>query len=82
MPQDILTHALKSIKNHSIHIAKGILISKSPDTSVGGKEIGSGSFEVYVKTIIKKDEPLMKPYESYKTIGMPLEELLHGLLVW
>ena len=46
--EKILSIVLKSVKDHTILVAKGITIGNNPNTSVGGQKLGLGPFYVYV----------------------------------
>ena len=44
-------------------------MSRNPEDFVGPKQLGPEFVEVYVEIPLHKDEPLVRPYEAYKTIG-------------
>ncbi|CAN1751953.1 hypothetical protein LINPERHAP1_LOCUS4512, partial [Linum perenne] len=44
-------------------------MSKNSKDVVGDKELGEGFYEIFVEIPIKVNEPLVRPYGSFQTIG-------------
>nr|CAD1838583.1 unnamed protein product [Ananas comosus var. bracteatus] len=60
---------LKSLQKSHNHVAQGYLLSTDPTTKVGGFELGPQCWEIQVDVPIVRNEPLLRPYSSYQTIG-------------
>nr|CAD1824785.1 unnamed protein product [Ananas comosus var. bracteatus] len=60
---------LRSLKKPHNHVAQGYLLSKDPTTKVGGFELGPQYWEIQVDVPIVRNEPLLRPYGGYQTIG-------------
>lgn len=60
---------LKSLKKPHGNVARGYILSKDPTTKVGGVELGPQYWEVQIDVAILRNEPLLRPYGSYLTIG-------------
>ncbi|CAN1314226.1 hypothetical protein LINPERPRIM_LOCUS29235, partial [Linum perenne] len=67
--QEISYVILKSLRIPDLDVAKGSVMSKHSKTIVGDKELGEGFYEIFVEIPIKVDEPLVRPYGSFQTIG-------------
>ncbi|CAN0903582.1 hypothetical protein LINGRAHAP2_LOCUS22649, partial [Linum grandiflorum] len=60
---------LKSLQSPDVDVAKGVIISKDSKRFVGDTELGEGIYEIFVEIPMKTDEPLVRPYGSFQTIG-------------
>ncbi|XP_020082634.1 uncharacterized protein LOC109706249 [Ananas comosus] len=60
---------LRSLQKPHNHVAQGYLLSKDPTTRVGGFELGPQCWEIQIDVPIVRNEPLLRPYSSYQTIG-------------
>nr|CAD1842092.1 unnamed protein product [Ananas comosus var. bracteatus] len=60
---------LKSLKKPHGNVARGYILSKDPMTKVGGVELGPQYWEVQIDVAILRNEPLLRPYGNYLTIG-------------
>nr|CAD1838567.1 unnamed protein product [Ananas comosus var. bracteatus] len=60
---------LKSLQKSRNHVAQGYLLSTDPTTKVGGFELGPQCWEIQVDVPKVRNEPLLRPYSSYQTIG-------------
>ncbi|XP_010255391.1 PREDICTED: uncharacterized protein LOC104596073 isoform X2 [Nelumbo nucifera] len=59
----------KSASKPEITVAQGTLLNKNSSTKVGGFELGAAFWEVHVEVPFVVEEPLMRPYGCYRTIG-------------
>ena len=60
---------LRSFRDISKPVARGMLMSRNPEDIVGNQELGRWFVEVHVEIPIEQDEPLVRPYGQCKTIG-------------
>uniref|UniRef100_A0A6V7QU63 Transposase Tnp1/En/Spm-like domain-containing protein n=1 Tax=Ananas comosus var. bracteatus TaxID=296719 RepID=A0A6V7QU63_ANACO len=60
---------LKSLKKPHGNVARGYILSEDPMTKVGGVELGPQYWEVQIDVAIFRNEPLLRPYGNYLTIG-------------
>ncbi|CAN1751952.1 hypothetical protein LINPERHAP1_LOCUS4512, partial [Linum perenne] len=67
--QEISYVILKSLQIPDVDVAKGSIMSKNSKDVVGDKELGEGFYEIFVEIPIKVNEPLVRPYGSFQTIG-------------
>ncbi|CAN1133620.1 hypothetical protein LINPERHAP2_LOCUS7778 [Linum perenne] len=69
LSQEISYVILKSLQSPDVDVAKGSIMSKNSKAVVGDKELGEGFYEIFVEIPIKVNEPLVRPYGSFQTIG-------------
>ncbi|CAN0906028.1 hypothetical protein LINGRAHAP2_LOCUS23990 [Linum grandiflorum] len=60
---------LKSLQSDDVDVVKGAIISTNAKRLVGDKELGEGFYEIFIEVPMKMNEPLVRPYESFQTIG-------------
>ncbi|CAI0399280.1 unnamed protein product [Linum tenue] len=60
---------IKSLLSPGVDVAYANILTKDPKGRVAGQELGRGFYEVFVQVGIHSDEPLVRPYGSYQTIG-------------
>ena len=63
------TILMKSLLDQNKVIARGLLMSKNPDMMVGNQELGPHFWEIHVEVPVLSEEPLVRPYANYRTIG-------------
>nr|CAD1842323.1 unnamed protein product [Ananas comosus var. bracteatus] len=60
---------IKSLRKPHKYVAQGSLLSTNPTTKIGGAELGSQCWEVQINVPIEPNEPLLRSYGSFQTIG-------------
>ncbi|CAN0858313.1 hypothetical protein LINGRAHAP2_LOCUS7191 [Linum grandiflorum] len=60
---------LKSLQSLDVDVVKGAIISKNSKRLVGDTKLGEVFYEIFVEVPMKTNEPLVRPYESFQTIG-------------
>ncbi|CAN0876587.1 hypothetical protein LINGRAHAP2_LOCUS11395 [Linum grandiflorum] len=60
---------LKSLQSADVDVAKGAIISTNAKRLVGDKELREGFYEIFVEVPMKMNEPLVRSYGSFQTIG-------------
>lgn len=68
--------ALKSIFDQGTIVAQGCLQSINPNTEVGMQILGENWCQVYVKSVLIFEEPLVRPYGYLQTVGDSLGEMI------
>ncbi|XP_058088778.1 uncharacterized protein LOC131235582 [Magnolia sinica] len=71
--EDVIEVLLTSVARPGVTVAKGAVLSKDPLIKVGGQELGTDYWEVYVQVAMICQEALIRPYGRYKTIGDVVE---------
>ncbi|KAG8372469.1 hypothetical protein BUALT_Bualt12G0069400 [Buddleja alternifolia] len=64
----IFSVALLSIVDRKEIVAKGFLKSMEPSNQVGGQVLGKNYCEVHVNVVVKRDEELIRPNDSFETM--------------
>ncbi|CAI0378388.1 unnamed protein product [Linum tenue] len=60
---------LKSLLSPEVNVAYANIMTKDPKGCVAGQELGRGFYEVFIHVPFKSDEPLVRLYGSFRTIG-------------
>ena len=60
---------LKSVVDQKTIVANGYLVTLDANGDVGGCHLGSNWCAVHVQVAVNRDEPLMRPYSFFDTIG-------------